>query len=79
MIANPEPAAQIEVFQMHSCSVQDVDELKHLFKRSNERLNFGNLRADVDVDSDDSKLRQLRRLAVKGECRVVGDAEFAFS
>src|SRR5437879_8282287 len=78
-ITDAEPAAQIEMLQMHACGVQGVDKFEHFLKRGEERLDVGNLRADMDIDSDDSKFRQLRRLAVKRERCVVGDAEFAFT
>src|SRR5437879_7388582 len=78
-ITDAEPAAQIEMLQVHPFGAKGVDKFEHFFKRGDERLDVGNLRADMDIDSGDSKFRQLHRLAVKRERCIVCDAEFAFT
>ena len=67
------------MLQHDAFGVQRIDQLEQLVQAGEERLDGGDLRADVAVDADHFDVGQPQRHAIGGECRIVRDAELVLA
>ncbi len=74
-IGDAEPAAQVEVMQGDAIRGELIHQVEQPIHGIDIRRDFGDLRADVEIDADDVHMGALRRRLVQGARVGIGDAE----